>query len=173
MQEVRWYCHYCSYEWKGTRYRSRWNRRCPKCGRTLITPGTEDKSWPAIRSEIWKRDKYRCRICGVEKTKKSPLVVHHMRPVRHGGSSKLDNLILLCINCHDWEHRLLRGGVKAEYTKAGIPPLIYFIVGLLVVIVSAVFLLWFALVPLAVLLYYFTAYLLYRRRLKRVKPSLS
>jgi 5-methylcytosine-specific restriction endonuclease McrA len=172
-QQVKWYCHSCGYEWQGVRFRRRGVRKCPKCGRTILTPGTEDRSWKDIRLEIWRRDKYACQICGAERSKESPLVVHHMRPVRYGGSSKPDNLISLCINCHEWEHRLLNIGVKAEYTRAGISPLLYFIVGLLVVIFSAVLFQWFVLIPLAILLYSFITYLLYRRRLKRVRVKSS
>jgi 5-methylcytosine-specific restriction endonuclease McrA len=169
MQEVKWYCHSCGYEWKGVRFRSRWNRGCPSCGGTTLTPGTEDKSWPAIRSEIWKRDKYRRQICGAQKGQNLALAVHHMRPVGHGGSSTPDNLILLCTNCHGWEHRLLKVGIKPEYTRAGISPLLYFIIGLLVIIFSAMFFMWCALVPLAILLSPFVTYLLYRRRLKKIR----
>ncbi|MCJ7426681.1 MAG: HNH endonuclease [Dehalococcoidales bacterium] len=168
-QQVKWYCHSCGYEWEGARFRRQGVRKCPSCGGTTLTPGTEDKSWKDIRLEIRKRDRFACQICGAQKGQNLALAVHHMRPVGHGGSSKPDNLILLCAKCHNWEHRLLRLGMKAEYTRAGIPPLIYFIIVLLFVIVPAVFLLWFALIPLVVLLSSFTAYLLYRRRLKKIR----
>ena len=44
------------------------------------------------------RDNYKCKECGKINVK---LEVHHIIPRRLYGSTTLDNLISLCINCHN------------------------------------------------------------------------
>jgi hypothetical protein len=91
----------------------------------MVTPGYEDQNWKEIRNEVWKRDKGFCRCCGKHRTEGSILVVHHMKPVNKGGSSRMENLILLCEDCHKWEHRMLTWvGPGARYSyQASISPL--------------------------------------------------
>lgn len=48
------------------------------------------------KTEVQERDNYTCRVCG----KANSLEVHHIVKAIHGGDSKLDNLITLCISCH-------------------------------------------------------------------------
>jgi len=48
------------------------------------------------KTEILKRDKYKCRICNNEVN----LHVHHIVPRQFGGSHDKDNLITLCAKCH-------------------------------------------------------------------------
>ena len=57
---------------------------------------------PKHRMRIFKRDNFRCKICG-----RSPndfvdveLHVHHIRPWGRGGLTKDDNLITICQTCH-------------------------------------------------------------------------
>jgi len=123
--KVIWYCHKCGYKWKGVRFRKRCGiggRRvsrsiCPKCGNRIVTPGTENQDWIEIRQAVWKRDKYQYQCCGKHKVRRTFLVVHHRKPVNRGGSSNLENLILLCNKCHKWEHRILTWvGSGARYS---------------------------------------------------------
>jgi len=106
--KVFWYCQRCGYEYKGVRPSSRARDRrgiyqCPKCG-GHVTPGLPDKKWPEIRSEIHKRDSSQCLKCGEHWSKETPLVVHHIRPVAERGESYSENLITLCLDCHDKVH---------------------------------------------------------------------
>jgi len=62
------------------------------------------KDWEAyarLRSEILKRDGWRCQNCG----SMTNLDVHHMRRRSNLGNDAEDNLITLCRICH----RLLHG----------------------------------------------------------------
>ena len=51
-----------------------------------------------IRKIVLMRDNYKCKECGKINVK---LEVHHIIPRRLYGSTTLDNLISLCINCHN------------------------------------------------------------------------
>ncbi len=50
-----------------------------------------------IREEVLKRDNYQCTICG---TNQKRLCIHHLVPVRLGGTDDLDNLTTVCDSCH-------------------------------------------------------------------------
>jgi hypothetical protein len=51
---------------------------------------------------IFKRDNFRCRLCGrrADDHVDVELHVHHIRPWADGGVTYLDNLITLCHTCH-------------------------------------------------------------------------
>ena len=49
-----------------------------------------------MRFSIYKRDGYRCRICGSTKN----LEVDHIKPIAKGGKSTYDNLQTLCHSCN-------------------------------------------------------------------------
>ena len=57
----------------------------------------EDVEWAETRSQVLKRDGYRCVRCG---TTGVPLEVHHKTARRHDGADDLSNLISLCQECH-------------------------------------------------------------------------
>lgn len=54
----------------------------------------------AVRFDIFKRDKYRCCICGGFAEESHRLEVDHKVPVSKGGSSDKDNLWTLCFKCN-------------------------------------------------------------------------
>lgn len=110
---------------------------CPKCSNRLVTPGFVNQDWKEIRREVWKRDKFQCQCCGKHGGKGIWLVVHHMKPVNRGGSSRIENLILLCEECHKWEHRMLTWvGPGARYSyQASISPLWIFPIPILLSLV--------------------------------------
>jgi len=62
------------------------------------------------RMEVLERDTYKCRKCGWHYGKWNPadprhLELHHKKPHVEGGENEEDNLITLCIRCHDEVHR--------------------------------------------------------------------
>jgi len=176
--KVIWYCHECGYKWKGVRFRKRYGRGgrrvsrsiCPKCGNRMVTPGTENQDWIEIRQAVWKRDKSQCQSCGKHRGKGIWLVVHHMKPVNKGGSSEIDNLILLCKKCHKWEHRILtwvgsgaRYSYKDKFKPWGI--IRYFALAFIFSLISVAQP--FAIIPLFLGLYSLILFIVYRRRLKQ------
>lgn len=52
------------------------------------------------RFAIFKRDSYRCRICGVSPEQGGRLEVDHRLPVARGGTNAEDNLWTLCFKCN-------------------------------------------------------------------------
>lgn len=50
----------------------------------------------AVRWEVWERDNFTCRKCGVRQF----LSVDHIVPRSEGGSDELDNLQTLCQSCN-------------------------------------------------------------------------
>lgn len=45
--------------------------------------------------------------------------VHHIVPLSHGGDSQLDNLVVLCVECHRKAHREIRvnSGLKQKHQQ--------------------------------------------------------
>lgn len=63
--------------------------------------------WNQRREYIRDRDDYCCAECGVV----DRLQLHHRRPIRQGGTHRLENLVLLCASCHSEAH----GGKEFKY----------------------------------------------------------
>ena len=63
------------------------------------------ENWNRLRFAIFKRYGYRCQACG--KYAKGDLHLHHIIPVRMGGTHTFDNLIPLCSECHYAVHAKL------------------------------------------------------------------
>lgn len=63
-----------------------------------------------LRHEVFKRDNYRCRECGMT-NKETILHVDHINPVSKGGTDDLKNLQTLCKTCNLAKHtRKWEGG---------------------------------------------------------------
>ena len=71
-----------------------WKPRVYKLRENNIT-----ENWHEIRAAVLERDKYRCYRC--ESKNKRSLSVHHIIPRREGGGDNMENLITLCLTCHD------------------------------------------------------------------------
>lgn len=63
--------------------------------------------WDERRSLVRDRNNYGCAECGVG----DMLHLHHRRPIRQGGTHRLDNLVVLCASCHSEAH----GGKEFKY----------------------------------------------------------
>lgn len=70
------------------------------------TPRTATPEWKWRRREAIIRDDYTCQECGVQGGPKggAQLEVHHNQPVAEGGGDHLDNLEVLCGDCHGSQH---------------------------------------------------------------------
>ena len=53
-----------------------------------------------LKRQVYVRDKWHCRSCNNSRN----LTPHHIVFRSQGGEDRLDNLITLCINCHDGVH---------------------------------------------------------------------
>jgi len=58
--------------------------------------GLYTESWDSIRKQCYRRDGYRCVMCG----KKGKISAHHIVPVRISHNNSLTNLVSVCDRCH-------------------------------------------------------------------------
>lgn len=54
---------------------------------------------PVLRRKVLGRDRYQCRYCGVALTYESANI-DHVKPWKHGGSTKAENLVASCQPCN-------------------------------------------------------------------------
>jgi 5-methylcytosine-specific restriction endonuclease McrA len=59
---------------------------------------------PLIREYFLERANFKCEKCGAENNHN--LEIHHTLPIYKGGNNNIDNLIVLCRNCHKEIHRI-------------------------------------------------------------------
>ncbi len=55
--------------------------------------------------ELIQRDGSKCSVCGITN---APLEIHHVMPISQGGDNSLNNLVLVCPNCHSSQERQVR-----------------------------------------------------------------
>lgn len=91
----------------------------------------EARGWKAARRLVLQRDEYSCRICGRGGGRRlrgrrldegEGLEVHHIIPLRDGGTHHPRNLITLCSSCHRatfrWEYSGIPEGRRLQVTLA-------------------------------------------------------
>lgn len=62
-----------------------------------VAPTTPRPDVPSsARWEVWERDDFRCRACGVRRF----LTIDHVVPLSRGGTNDIDNLQTLCKPCN-------------------------------------------------------------------------
>ena len=66
---------------------------------------TRTKSWWDTITDIRKRAKGKCEVCGNPGSE-----THHIIPLNRGGTNASVNLMLLCKPCHDNRHTHLKRG---------------------------------------------------------------
>jgi hypothetical protein len=60
--------------------------------------------WVRVRRVVLDRDGYQCRNC----KSNEGLQVHHIVPLRSGGTNHWSNLVTLCVECHASLHPHMR-----------------------------------------------------------------
>lgn len=88
-------------------------------GSDARAPGNDPGGYPPdlaeLRREVFRRDGYRCRLCGQEGGPRADgedveLHAHHTVPPAEGGANTLDNLLTLCDSCHRRHHATSQAG---------------------------------------------------------------
>lgn len=68
-------------------------------------------AWYTLRTIVLMRDNYRCVECGTHARRRSDIYgtfdVHHIIPIKNGGSNHLSNLRTVCHACHKKHHSWL------------------------------------------------------------------
>ena len=74
------------------------------CDSQVLKPGQRNRRSipPSRRRAVLLRDGHRCRVRGCAST--GFLEVHHIKPRSEGGSNELENMIVVCSNCHRQLH---------------------------------------------------------------------
>ena len=60
------------------------------------------KAWRRLRRRVLTRDRHQCQDCKRQGLQR--LNVHHVLPLSKGGDDDLDNLAVLCPDCHLTRH---------------------------------------------------------------------
>lgn len=65
------------------------------------------QQWKKVVSEVYERDEAKCQDCGRLKNKEGEFHVHHIKSFAEHPAlrTEIDNLILLCRECHVERHR--------------------------------------------------------------------
>ncbi|WP_419196147.1 HNH endonuclease [Caproiciproducens galactitolivorans] len=76
---------------------------------------------PIVKNKVWERDGHQCILCG------SPIAMPnaHYIPRSHGGLGIEENIVTLCLCCHDkydnsQERKLLKNEIK-DYLRSKYP----------------------------------------------------
>jgi 5-methylcytosine-specific restriction endonuclease McrA len=81
-------------------------RVCPTCKEIKVIEYKKDfirkAPWPRLRTLIFKRDNFSCKICKTDKN----LCIHHWDKNRE--NNKPTNLITFCSSCHNSLHSIYR-----------------------------------------------------------------
>lgn len=90
-------------------------KRCPTCAKIKDKKDSADKckageyrtTWGnpqhmKIKREAHIQQGYCCTICGwtIEGTETGACAIHHITPIGKGGEDSIDNVVVLCPNCH-------------------------------------------------------------------------
>jgi 5-methylcytosine-specific restriction endonuclease McrA len=65
----------------------------------------DPESYRQLCHEVLERDAWRCQLCG----RMEALQVHHIQWRSHFGDDNPQNLLTLCIDCHQQAHRQNQG----------------------------------------------------------------
>lgn len=94
-------CEKCGKKFKHTRIRKERHKHCDDCRQNR--PHTKDDTNSLLNlskrtvSKILKRANQKCSICGWNE---SSCDIHHIVERKNGGTDDIDNLIIVCPNCH-------------------------------------------------------------------------
>jgi 5-methylcytosine-specific restriction endonuclease McrA len=63
------------------------------------------REWKNLTKKVFKRDNYKCQMCGVTGRQENKIHIHHVMSFKKVETrDDIDNLILLCQICHNWVH---------------------------------------------------------------------
>ncbi|MFB6253522.1 MAG: HNH endonuclease [Halobacteriaceae archaeon] len=62
--------------------------------------GKYPPDWSNRRARVWREQDEQCGRCGREKNTVESHDVHHIKPLEHGGTNAISNLVGLCSDCH-------------------------------------------------------------------------
>ena len=80
---------------------------CDICGTPLEEREGRIKLPHGMKEKVFRKDGYRCRMCGASKEDGIELTIDHIIPLAAGGTNDLDNLQTLCRECNENKANLI------------------------------------------------------------------
>ena len=80
---------------------------CDICGTPLEEREGRIKLPHGMKEKVFRKDGYRCRMCGASKEDGIELTIDHIIPLSTGGTNDLDNLQTLCRECNENKANLI------------------------------------------------------------------
>lgn len=80
---------------------------CDICGTPLEEREGRIKLPHGMKEKVFRKDGYRCRMCGASKDDGIELTIDHIIPLAAGGTNDLDNLQTLCRECNENKANLI------------------------------------------------------------------
>ena len=74
---------------------------CDLCGTQLLEREGRIKLPKGMYDEVYRRDGYRCKMCGASKNDGAELTIDHIKPLADGGTNDINNLQTLCKECNE------------------------------------------------------------------------
>lgn len=74
---------------------------CDMCGTPLEEREGRIKLPKGMYDKVYRRDGYRCQMCGASKNNGAELTIDHIIPLAAGGSNSINNLQTLCRSCNE------------------------------------------------------------------------
>ena len=88
---------------------------CDICGTPLKEREDRIKFDKGFIEKVFRRDGYRCQMCGARKSDGVQLTIDHIIPLAAGGSNDIDNLQTLCKSCNENKADLIfKSGIDVE-----------------------------------------------------------
>lgn len=88
---------------------------CDICGTPLKEREDRIKFDKGIIEKVFRRDGYRCQMCGAKKSDDTQLTIDHIIPLAAGGSNDIDNLQTLCRRCNENKADLIfKSGIDSD-----------------------------------------------------------
>ena len=106
LNKIEYLCEKCGTKFFSKKIRSNYKKHCLLCKKPerrrqkIIDGNVFDISKTTI-GKIIKRAKIGCSICAWDEARCD---IHHILPKKNGGTNSLDNLIVVCPNCHRKAH---------------------------------------------------------------------
>ena len=88
---------------------------CDKCGTPLKEREDRIRFDKGVIEKVFRRDGYRCQMCGARKSDGVQLTIDHIIPLAAGGSNDIDNLQTLCKSCNENKADLIfKSGIDVD-----------------------------------------------------------
>ena len=84
------------------------SRRCPAClERSELKKLGIQGGLLALRFKVFRRDRFKCVVCGRMAKTGTILNIEHLHPLSKGGTWAIDNLVTMCFECNQGKKTMI------------------------------------------------------------------